>query len=111
MVKQYPHRLVWQTEGTPSQKNPATGFPVPGGLPTNREAKARYENFNKGAVKEFTNKNGKTVLQKGTIYVKFKEPYPLKFETVKVISPDYGVVFEGEILEVYKGQMNTTIIV
>ena len=111
MVKHYPHILSWTGEGTSPSVDPATGFPIPGvpGLP--QEAKARYENFKTGAVKEWRNKKNETVLQRGTIYVKKGEPTPKKFETVTVTSGEYGLMFEGEILNVYHGQLNTTIAV
>lgn len=110
-VKHYPHTLSWDTEGTPATKDPVTGFPIPGIPGEALTAISRYENFQKGAVREWTNKNGETVLQKGVIYVKKGESVPKKFDNVKVGSPDFGTMFEGEILNVYTGQLNTTIIV
>lgn len=109
MVRHYPHTLIWQTEGTPAGKDPETGFPVPGVPGEVLTAQCRYENFQKGTSKEYKNKNGETVLQKGTIYVKKGEKVPTFEDTVRVESPEFGVVFEGEILHVYQGQLNSTI--
>lgn len=111
MVKHYPHKLSWTGEGTPPSVDPDTGFPIPGVPGIEQQAKARYENFRTGAVKEWRNKKNETVLQRGTIYVKKGEPAPKKFETVTVTSEEYGLMFEGEILNVYHGQLNTTIAV
>lgn len=110
-VKHYPHTTTWEVEGTPAGKDPVTGFPVPGQPGEEISAISRYENFQKGGSKEWTNKNGKTVLQKGVIYLKKGEPVPKKFDTVKVTSPEFGEMYEGEVLNVYTGQLNTTIII
>lgn len=111
MVKHYPHIITWTTQGTPSTVDPETGFPVPGLPGSVLTAKSRYENFRGGSTKEWTNKANKTVLQRGTIYIKRGEPIPVKFDTVKVESPEFGTVYEGEILNVYPGQLNVTIAV
>lgn len=97
--------------GTPSTEDPVTGFPVPGQPGEEVTIMCRYENFKTGAVKEWTNKKNETVLQRGTIYVKWGQQMPTKFETVTVESPQYGEMFKGEILNVYNGQLNTTIAV
>lgn len=111
MVKQYRDIVSWTTEGSPATKDPITGFPIPGSKGEELESKGRYENFKSGNRKEYENKNGDTVYQKGTIYLKKGELIPLRFETVTVTSPEFGEVFKGEILNVYKGQLNTTIAV
>lgn len=111
MVKHYPHTITWQTEGSPATKDPDTGFVVPGTPGTTWTAVCRYENFQKGGTKEFRNKNGETVFQKGAIYIKKGEAVPKKEDTVKVESPDFGTMFEGEILNSYQGQLNSTLIV
>lgn len=109
-VKHYPHTTTWKTEGgTPGRDG--NGFPVPGTQGGTVEAVSRYENFRKGGAKEYRNKNGETVLQKGTIFVKKGQPYPKQEDTVTVTSPEFGTMFEGEVLFVYKGQLNTTIII
>lgn len=109
MVKQYRDVVSWVTEGTPATEDPITGFPIPGEAGATIEVKGRYENFKSGNRKEYLNRDGLTVFQKGTIYIKKGEIYPKRFEIVKVTSPEFEVVFEGEILNVYKGQLNTTV--
>jgi hypothetical protein len=111
MVKQYPHTLTWTTEGTPSTKDPETGFPVPGVPAAPVTAASRYENFRGGSVKEFINKKNETVRQRGTIYLKKGEPVPRKFETVVMYGKEGEIIFEGELLNVYTGQLNVTIAV
>lgn len=111
MVKHYPHTLSWTRQGTPSTEDPETGFPVPGTPSEPVLSASRYENFRGGSTKEWTNKANKTVLQRGTIYVRKGEQVPNKFETVRVEDPEKGLMFEGEILNVYQGQLNTTIAV
>lgn len=111
MVVHYPHTTTWFREGTPSTEDPVTGFPVPGIPGEEVSAESRYENFRGGSTKEWRNKKNETVLQRGTIYLRKGQPIPVKFETVTVVSPEYGIMFEGEILNVYAGQLNTTIAV
>lgn len=103
--------MTWFREGTPSTVNPETGFPVPGAPGEEVSSESRYENFKGGSTKSWINKANETVIQKGTIYVRKGQPVPKKFDTVKVVSPEYGLMFEGEILNVYTGQLNTTIAV
>lgn len=111
MVVHYPHTTTWLREGSPSTEDPVTGFPVPGQPGEEVMSASRYENFRGGSTKEWRNKKNETVLQRGTIYIKRGEPIPVKFDTVTVVSPEFGVVFQGEILNVYKGQLNVTIAV
>lgn len=111
MVKQYPHTLNWTQEGAVSTKDPETGFPVVGVPGEEVQSACRYENFRGGSTKHWTNKANETVIQKGTIYVKKGEEIPTKFSTVRVTSPENGRIFEGEILNVYIGQLNVTIAV
>lgn len=103
--------MSWFREGTKITKSPETGFPIAGVRGPEVTAKSRYENFRGGSTKEFTNKTNKTVIQRGFIYVKKGEPTPKKFETVKVVAENGEVMFEGEVLNVYNGQLNTTIAV
>ena len=110
MVIQYLHVMAWTGEGSPPTED-ENGFPVPGSPGESYTAACRYENFRGGSTKSWQNKKNETVLQRGTVFVKKGEILPKKFETVTVTDPDGVVVFEGELLNVYKGQLNATIAV
>lgn len=108
MVRQYLDILSWTTPGTPGGED-ENGFPLPSQPGETITAKCRYENY-RGRVKEWRGRDGETVEQKGTIYVKKGEPVPMKFEDVTV-TRDTGVTYQGVALNVYKGQLNSTIVV
>lgn len=110
-VLQYPHTMSWTGEGTPASVDTDTGFPIPGVPGEVVSVKCRYENFNKTNRKEWTNEDGKTIAQIGTIFVPFGHEIPRKFKRVRIVDRDGDEVFEGPILNVYKGQMNTTLAV
>ena len=112
-VKQYPHTMSWTGPGTPATVDPVTGFPVPGTPGETVTVQCRYENFGLTNRREWTGEDGKTIWQRGTVYVKFGEPVPAKFEHVTVADPeqDNYLEFEGPVLNVYTGQLNTTIAV
>lgn len=103
--------MTWETEGTPASLDPVTRFPVPGAPGLTLSAECRYENFQKGGSREFKNKNGETVLAKGRIFIKKGMPYPKMEDRLTVTSPEFGTVYEGPSLHVYKGQLNITVIV
>lgn len=109
MVRQYLDTLSWTLPGTPAGED-ENGFPVPGTPGETVTAQARYENYT-GRIKEWRASDSEVVEQRGTIYVKKGQPVPMKFETVTVIREGQGVTFEGEALNVYQGQLNTTIAV
>lgn len=111
MVKQYRDVISWQLAGTPATKDPVTGFPIPSVPGETVTAKGRYENFSGTGRKEYVNRDGQVILQKGTIFIKKGQTAPNKFETVTVTSPEFEEVFKGEALNVYEGQLNTTIAV
>lgn len=109
MVRQYLDTLSWTLPGTPGGED-ENGFPLPSIPGVTMTAKARYENY-RGRVKEWIARDGETVVQKGTIYIKKGQPVPMKFEEVTVTREGEGVTYKGEALNVYKGQLNTTIVV
>lgn len=110
-ILQYRDVLKWRGEGTPATIDPVTGDPVPGTPGSEITAMCRYENFRGRSSREWLNRDGETVLQRGTIYVKKGEQCPEKFETVTVESPEFGLVFKGEVLNTYQGQLNYTLAV
>lgn len=110
MIKQYRDVVSWQLAGTPATKD-ENGFPVPSIPGETVTAMGRYENFTGTGRKEYTNRDGQVILQKGTIFIKKGQPAPNKFESLIVTSPEFEEVFEGEALNVYEGQLNTTIAV
>lgn len=110
MVKQYRDVVSWQLAGSPPSKD-ENGFPIEGVPGDVVLSNGRYENFTANNRKEYTNRDGETVYQKGTIYLKKGSAIPERFETLTVISPEFEEVFKGEALNVYKGQLNTTIAV
>lgn len=112
MVKQYPHTMKWTPAGTPPTTDPSTGFPVPGNPASEKSAKCRYENFRQSNHKEFTGADGKTIMQKGTIFVQFGQEVPELFDRVTVTDDATGEKeYEGHVLNVYTGQMNSTVAV
>lgn len=108
MVKQYLDVCEWEVDG--EIEFDSNGFPLPTTPTAVKTASCRYENFSGSNHKEWTNVDGKTILQRGTIYLKKSEEVPVKFQRVKVTRGS-EIVFEGNILNVYKGQLNTTIAV
>lgn len=110
-VEQYPHTLSWETEGQPATLDPITRIPIPGQPGIALTAECRYENFQRGGSREYVNKNGETVFAKGRIFLKKGQPYPKMEDRLVVTSPEHGVVYEGPSLHIYKGQLNTTIVI
>lgn len=112
-VHHYPHTMSWTGPGTPATVDPVTGFPVPGTPGETVTARCRYENFGMTNRKEWTGEDGQTIQQRGTIYVKFGEPVPGKFERVTVTDDYDGNYLEVDlpVLNVYKGQLNSTLAV
>ena len=106
MVKHYPHLMTWTFIDPNAGGYDENGYPIPPAESESFESICRYENFT-GGIKQFNNKAGEAVQQKGTIFVKFGQSLPKVGEVVKV-SLDQ---FEGEVLNVYKGQLNSTIAV
>lgn len=115
-VEQYTDTMSWTAEGTPATFDPELGFPKAGNAGTTMQAACRYENFGRTNRKEYTGEDGKSIFQMGAIYVKFGQPIPNKFERVVVTRFDKGeqktvTVFEGPVLNVYRGQLNSTLAV
>lgn len=104
--------MSWTGKGGAPTVDPDTGFPKPGSQGTSYSVKCRYENFAVSNRKEWTGEDGKTILQRGTIFVPFGERVPEKFENVKIVDDtDSRVEFEGNVLNVYTGQLNSTLAV
>lgn len=107
MVRQYLDLMVWNgatgPDGTDGDGNPIPGTPVIIENPL-----CRYENFQSGNRKEFLNRDGESVLATGVIYVKLGTEVPERFSVVTV-TRDTDQVFHGEVLNVYKGQLNSTL--
>lgn len=103
--------MTWVGPGTPPTTD-ANGFPVPGSPGETVTARCRYENFGITNRREWTGEDGETVWQRGTIFVEFGQPLPRKFERVTVTDDTDGYLeFEGPVLNVYTGQMNSTLAV
>lgn len=103
MVKippQYPDKLTYSrlTEELNEYNQPITTV-IEG------ELIGRLENFSKGDAKEFTGKDGITILSDATYYSEVSQDLPLRFDEVNVTTRG----FKGYILNVYKGFFNTTI--
>lgn len=111
MVRQYPDILKWVTEGTPSTIDPETGDPIPGTPGEEIDAKCRYEDWTGGVARTWMNKDGESVVPTGKIYIKFREDLPVKFEVIDLERVKAGISLRMEILDVYHGQMNSTITV
>lgn len=111
--KQYWHTMSWTSKGSAPTVDPVTGFPEPGSIGVTVTAQCRYENFGMTNRREWTGEDGKTILQRGTIYVLDDEPLPEKFERVQVVDPKHGdiIVFEGPVLNIHRGKFNSTIAV
>lgn len=109
-VKQYPHIMSWTGKGSNSSVDSSTGFPKPGSSGQAISAACRYENFGITNRREWTAEDGKTIWQRGTVFVKLGESVPKKFEHIQVKDGD-KVIFEGPVLNVYEGQLNSTIAV
>jgi len=98
--------------GTPAPVDPVTGCPVCGTTGCAVTGQCRYENFGLTNRREWTGEDGKTIWQRGTVFVKFGEPVPKKFEEITVWDEVQEVEeFTGPVLNVYTGQLNTTIAV
>lgn len=105
-VKQYNSLLTWETEGTPPTQD-ADGNIIPGGPGETVTAKCRYENFLPGNRREYTGRDGKTVLATGKILIKFGEPVPPRF-FIGTVTTGAVEIYKGEMLNPYEGQMNST---
>lgn len=105
-VKQYNSVLTWLSEGTPDTQD-GDGNIIPGTPGAEITAKCRYENY-QGNRKEFTGRDGKTVLATGRVYIKFGEPMPPRF-FVGVITTKGNEIYNGEVINTFEGQMNKTI--
>lgn len=109
MVRQYLDLIKWDS---------STGEPIfdNDGNPTNppvieiSTSKSRYENY-KGGKKEFTNKNGDSVFATGTIYVKYNEVLPNRFDVISLVKVRgiNSVIKNFEVLSVDPNQLNSTI--
>lgn len=106
-VKQYNSVLTWKQEGTPDSQD-GQGNIIPGTPGADVNAACRYENFQAGNRKEFTGRDGRTVLANGKVLVKFGEPVPPRF-FVGVVTTGSVEIYRGEILNPYTGQMNATV--
>lgn len=107
MVSQYPDTMVWNGAAGPDGRD-GDGNPIPGTPATETNTTVRYENFSSGNRKEFTNRDGETVLATGVIYCKKGSETPERFSVVTV-TRNAVTVFEGEVLNVYQGQLNSTL--
>lgn len=105
--------MSWTGPGTAPTTDPDTGFPIPGKPGEVITAKCRYENFGMTNRTEWEGEDGETIYQRGTVYVLFGEPVPDKFERIKIVDPEQGdyLEFEGPVLNVYTGQLNSTLAV
>lgn len=99
--------LTWSAPGTPDTKD-EDGNIIPGTPGEEISAVCRYENFRLGNRLEFIGRNGKTVLAVGRVYVKFGQPVPPRF-FVGTIRTGETEIYKGEFMNVFDGQMNSTI--
>lgn len=95
-----PHIATWSVPGTEPQTDPETGFPIPTEDIT-MSVPCRYHSEN---GKQFTNEVNQPVFQKGRIRFVKGSQMPSLYENIKVTDGDV-VVFEGPVMEVYRGQL------
>lgn len=107
MVRQYLDTMVWNGASGPDGRD-SDGNPIPGTPVEVVNTAVRYENFQSGNRKEFTNRDGETVLATGIVYAKLGSDVPERFSVITV-TRNAVKVFEGEVLNVYKGQLNSTL--
>ena len=107
MVRQYLDLMEWDASTGESGQD-SDGNPIPNTPVIVSNAFCRYENFQSGNRKEFLNRDGESVLATGTIYCKKGSDVPERFSVVKV-TRNAIKVFEGEVLNVYRGQLNSTL--
>lgn len=106
-VKQYNSVITWETEGTPSHQDD-DGNIIPGVPGEVVSAECRYENFKESNRREFLGRGGKTVFATGKVFIKFGEPMPPRF-VVAEIATNGEVIYKGEVVNTFEGQMNKTI--
>jgi hypothetical protein len=107
-VKQYNSLLTWETEGTPPTQD-GSGNIIPGVPGETVTARCRFENYLSGNRREYTGRDGKTVLATGKILIKFGEPVPPRFFVGTVTKAEGGEIYKGEVINPYEGQMNSTV--
>jgi hypothetical protein len=106
-VKQYNSLLTWETEGAPpTQDGDGNIIPSIPGEPVT--VQCRFENFQAGNRREYTGRDGKTVLATGKILIKFGEPVPPRF-FIGTVTTGAVEIYKGEVLNPYEGQMNSTV--
>lgn len=95
-----PHIMIW-TPMSPSTIEPGTGYEIPGVPGEPIEVPCGYHD---GGVKEFKNEDNKVVLQKGFIRLDVGSDLPDLFYPIKI----YGgteLVFEGKVMNIFRGQL------
>lgn len=106
-VRQYNSVLTWRQEGIPDIQD-GEGNIIPGTPGDEVSVMCRYENFLQTNSREFTGRDGRTVLARGKILVKFGESIPPRF-FVGVVTTNGVEIYRGEVINPYEGQMNSTV--
>lgn len=101
MVVQYPDVMTWN-DVTIEEND--YGYPVET-ITATHNLYGRYENFMKGWGKEHEKIDGVSILADGVYYAKIGQDLPKRFDLIEI--PTRG--YKGQILHVYKGQLNNTI--
>ncbi|MEJ2905089.1 hypothetical protein WAE58_21770 [Pedobacter panaciterrae] len=100
MVDKRPHVASWTLSGNESPNDPVTGFPVA----TDDVIISVPCRYHSTTGKQFNNELNQIVLQKGRIRFDNESEMPSVYKNIKVT--DAGVViFEGSVMEVYRGQL------
>lgn len=99
--------LTWRKEGTPPTQD-SQGNILPGEPGEEVRASCRYENYRLGNRKEILGKDGESILALGRVYIKFGEPTPPRFFEGEIYTKDQ-LIYKGEILNTFEGQMNSTV--
>lgn len=109
-VRHYLDTIVWDVatgeSGFDNDGNPTT--PRPEMMTTSN---VRYENFTSGNRREYIHKNGEVVLATGTLYIKYNQVLPKRFDIVSLVKVrgENRIVTNLEILNVDPNQLNSTI--
>lgn len=99
-----PHIMKW-TPMSPSTIEAGTGYEIPGVPGEPIEVPCGYHD---GGVKEFKNEDNKVVLQKGFIRLDVGSGLPDLFHPIKIYSGT-ELVFEGKVMNIFRGQLTQRI--
>ena len=102
MVVQYPDTLNYDSDVTIEYNEWNQPIEVEG---VEKTLIGRYENYAKGGFKEYTGKDGTSILADGVYYAQLGQELPNRYDIITIPTRD----MKAQILHVYKGQLNYTI--